>query len=267
MRPVYLAACAMYRDDAQYLAEWIEFHRLVGVERFYLYDNLSTDDHRAVLEPYVASGLVVVHERPVAFSFDALVETARQCMSEHRDDARWITFLDVDEFLFSPTGRPVSELLPEYEPWPAVYVQRLNFGSSGHVTRPAGFVIENYVTRRHRSPHHWIWGQVKVIADPKRVERCDSPHFYVYTDGLGVDEQMHPVEGGGNGPPISFETLRVNHYVTKSEQEYGEKLALWNDSETPRTYAAKERKNWDVLNEERDDAITRYVPALRDALG
>jgi Glycosyltransferase family 92 len=253
-----------------YLREWIEFHRLVGVERFYLYDNLSTDDHHTVLEPYVASGIAVVHERPVPFSFDALVETARQCMSEHRDDARWISFLDVDEFLFSPTSRPVAEVLRDYERWPAVYVQRLNFGSSGHVTRPSGFVIENYLTRRRRSPHHWIWGQVKVIADPKRVERCDSPHFYVYSDGVGVDEQKHPIDGGrsgrDSGPPISFERLRVNHYVTKSEQEYEEKLTLWNESETPRTYAARERENWDTLNRQPDDTITRYVPALRDAL-
>ena len=47
----YLAACTIYRDDADYLPEWIEFHRLVGVERFFLYDNGSTDDHLEVLAP------------------------------------------------------------------------------------------------------------------------------------------------------------------------------------------------------------------------
>jgi hypothetical protein len=265
MPPAYLAACAMYRNDARYLAEWIEFHRLVGVERFFLYDNMSTDDHHEVLEPYVASGVVVPHERNVPFSFDVLVETARQCMAEHRDDARWITYLDVDEFLFSPTGGLVSGLLPEYEQWPAVYVQRLNFGSSGHITRPDGLVIENFVTRRRRSPN-WVWGQVKVVADPRRFESCDSPHYFAYTDGIGVDEQKRPIDPGGAGPPVSFETLRVNHYVIKSEHEYEEKVALWNEGDSPRTYADKERANWDELNEQRDDAITRYAPALRDAL-
>ena len=34
----YLSICAVYRDEGPYLREWIEFHRLVGVERFYLYD-------------------------------------------------------------------------------------------------------------------------------------------------------------------------------------------------------------------------------------
>ena len=55
-RRVYLAACTIYRDDADYLGEWIEFHRLVGVERFVLYDNGSTDDHLDVLAPYLEEG-------------------------------------------------------------------------------------------------------------------------------------------------------------------------------------------------------------------
>ena len=45
-----------------YLAEWIEFHRLIGVERFFLYDNGSADDHEQVLAPYVDEGIVVVHD-------------------------------------------------------------------------------------------------------------------------------------------------------------------------------------------------------------
>ena len=28
------------------MREWIEFHRLMGVERFFLYDHDSVDDHR-----------------------------------------------------------------------------------------------------------------------------------------------------------------------------------------------------------------------------
>ena len=45
----YLSICAVYRDEAPYLREWVEFHRLVGVERFFLYNNDSVDEHREVL--------------------------------------------------------------------------------------------------------------------------------------------------------------------------------------------------------------------------
>src|SRR4051812_35685821 len=104
----YLAACTIYRDDAAYLAEWIEFHRLVGVERFFLYDNGSTDDHLEVLAPYIEQGLATVRDWPGPFLGrggrpKALVQAFEHCAGAHREDARWIAFLDVDEFLFSPT--------------------------------------------------------------------------------------------------------------------------------------------------------------------
>ena len=62
----YLSVCAMYQNEASYLQEWIEFHRLVGVERFFLYDNNSTDDHLDVLTPYIEEGTVVLHDWPLS---------------------------------------------------------------------------------------------------------------------------------------------------------------------------------------------------------
>ena len=48
--PIALAVCAIFRDEARYLAEWVSFQRVQGVERFYLYDNRSADDWRSELE-------------------------------------------------------------------------------------------------------------------------------------------------------------------------------------------------------------------------
>ena len=136
MSQAYLSACTIYRDGASYLAEWVEFHRLMGVERFFLYDNGSSDDHREVLAPYVDEGCVVVHDWPLPFIRTdgrpgALRGAFDHCLSAHRDDSRWIAFLDFDEYLFSPTGEPLSQVLPDYEQHPGVCVSRAEFGASG----------------------------------------------------------------------------------------------------------------------------------------
>src|SRR5712664_2683081 len=96
----YLAACAIYLDEAPFLQEWIEFHRLVGVEKFFLYNNLSTDDHRAVLATYVDDGTVVLKDW---LDKPGQASAYRDCLDQHREEARWIAFIDIDEFLFSPT--------------------------------------------------------------------------------------------------------------------------------------------------------------------
>lgn len=46
------------KNEAPYIREWIEFHRLVGVSKFYFYDNESDDDTPDVLAPYIADGIV-----------------------------------------------------------------------------------------------------------------------------------------------------------------------------------------------------------------
>ena len=34
-----LAACLKFKNEARFLAEWIRFHQLAGVEHFFLYYN------------------------------------------------------------------------------------------------------------------------------------------------------------------------------------------------------------------------------------
>ena len=42
-----VAVCAIFKNEAPYLKEWIEFNHLVGVEHFYLYNNNSVCAERS----------------------------------------------------------------------------------------------------------------------------------------------------------------------------------------------------------------------------
>ena len=274
----YLSICTMYRDHASYLLEWLEFHRLVGADHFFLYDNGSVDDHLEVLAPYLDEGLVEVEEWPV---FPGLAAAFDHCIEQHRDDSRWTAFIDIDEFLFSPTGTPLPEILRDYEEWPGVGVNRVPFGPSGHQTRPPGLVIENYVRRPKTAQT-----AIKSIVDPTAVERCAGAHRFDYLDGrCAVDEKKRvldpdrqlpaSVTGGGKGwrtnaaftESFSIERLRINHYGTKSVEEWQQKNALPRpDTGAPRTFVNAEfnlKRNDAVAD---DQAIMQYLPALREAL-
>jgi hypothetical protein len=269
----YLSICALYRDHATYLREWIEFHRLVGVDRFFLYDNESSDDHEEVLAPYVRRGIVEVNDWPTPTSVRkgapwGIIPAFDDCLGRHRDDSRWIAFLDVDEFLFSPTGRPLPDILRGFERFPAVEVSRLDFGPSGHRTRPAGLVIESYLRRRaYGSPENFVdLEHVKSIVDPTRVERARNGHGFFYTEGRAVyedGERAGDPPGSRRYPQASL--LRINHYVTKSEEEYEIKEARWAALGLARRPPSPRLYEW--LSAEQDEAITAYVPALRAVLG
>jgi hypothetical protein len=254
---VYLAVCSVYLNEAPYLREWIEFHRLVGVERFFLYDNGSTDDHLDVLEPYIDDGIVTLRE----WKASPLVQrdVFDDCIRAHREDARWIAFLDLDEFLFSPTDKGVAELLHEYERWPAIGVSWAMFSHSGHQTRPDGLVIESYKMRDREET-----GLMKMIVDPLRTVRCENAHWFSYDYGLPVDENGWPLSEG-QARWSSFERLRINHYASRSRDELGDKVERgggWNHL-----------RRWRKLDLDgeldlvHDDSIARLAPALEAALG
>jgi hypothetical protein len=265
----YLAVCATYKDHAAYLQEWIQFHRLVGVERFFLYDNESADEHEDVLAPYVEGGIVEVRHWPspahavnhwgLRFAFD-------DCLARHRDDARWIAFIDIDEFLFSPTGRQLPDVLRGFEQFSGVEVSVLAFGPSGHRAKPSGLVIESYLRRRSYMSQETDLEHVKSIVDPTRVDRTLNAHGFYYADGYAVYENGEranaEVPGSKTFPTASL--LRVNHYLTKSVHEYEAKRAQWQALGLPRR--PPNERFIELLSGEHDETITMYVPALREAL-
>ena len=101
-----LAVGAIFRNEARYLPEWIGFHLRQGVERFYLYENNSSDDWEAALAPF--GDVVELHRFP---RHPGQLAAYADCLDQHRRDTRWIAFIDIDEFLFSPTGRSLPDVL------------------------------------------------------------------------------------------------------------------------------------------------------------
>jgi hypothetical protein len=255
--PAYLSVCAVYRNEAPYLAEWIEFHRLVGVEHFFLYDNRSTDDHMDVLAPYREEGIVTLRDWDVPLLDQR--DTYDHCLKADRERSRWIAFIDLDEFLFSPTGQPLPELLAEYEGWPGIGVNWAVFGSSGHETRPAGLVIENYLMRIDHPINRFI----KSIVDPSRAVRCINVHDFEYESLMTMDENHYPIHGV-RSKSVSSSKLRINHYLTKSEEEARTKVDRpkeWQDHRRWRSSRIEEG-----FPQVEDRTILDYLAAVRQAL-
>ena len=92
---VHLAVCAIAKNEGPYFTEWIEWHRRQGVERFYIYDNESTDGTQALLKPYIEQGIVVYQPWP---GYRRQLAAYDHCLAHHRYEARWIAFIDLDEY-------------------------------------------------------------------------------------------------------------------------------------------------------------------------
>ena len=265
-RSYELVLCAVFRNDARFLREWIEFHRLVGVEKFVLFDNHSVDDFRSVLRPYVDSGLVSLHRLPrvrASYPFYRALQLRAYdaCVDRYRGRARWIACIDVDEFLNPQTGDSVVDLLGDFAAHPALAVHWVMFGPSGRVLRPDAPVIDAYTRCAVGGS-----ARVKVIVDPRRTQRFISPHHASYTGGaLAVNERGEPVAGGESEPP-AVTRIRINHYYTRSVEDFLAKYAANDGAKTGhkglRELAYAEREYSSGV----DTSIRRFLPRLEAAL-
>jgi hypothetical protein len=263
MAQAYLSVFAIYHNEARYLREWIEFHKLVGFDRFFLYNNFSTDHHREVLAPYVADGTVIHHEWPVE---PAQMAGYRDVLQRHGGDTHWLGFFDIDEFVFSPTGEAVADVLRGFEEFPGVGINEIPFGTSGHVAAPGGLAIESFVRRCELDkPRNRI---IKSLVQPGQVEDVGhDPHYFRYVEGRrAVTENKEPLRGSLT-ESVSVDLLRINHYITRSQEEREVKNAGPDVLRGGRRHLPKARQRDKMLEAEEDTTILRFAPALRTALG
>lgn len=262
-----LSICAVFKDEADYLSEWIDFHRLMGVEHFFLYNNNSADDYLERLRKPIADGVVTLIEWPQT---PGQLSAYKDCLSRFGSQSQWLAFIDLDEFLFSPEQKPVPDILHEYVASPAVAVNWVMFGSAGHETAPQAGVLDSYKLRGELDvvipyEHLRLSGQgyvpinchVKSIVQPEFVVDCINPHFFIYRAGLcAVDELRRPVPGPFTAS-VSVKRLRLNHYWSKSLEECRKKIAKGKaDSHGKRSweeFALRDSR----LNSVEDDVITQ----------
>jgi hypothetical protein len=269
----YLAVGCTFRDELPYLREWIEYHRLVGVERFYMYcDDDSPGAALQLLKPYIDLGLVVMAPFVAeGAKFAGLQPTIYGGFVQMAaDEVRWLACIDVDEFLLPVHADNVPEVLVPYEKYAALAVNWACFGSSGLRVTP-GLQTE-MLRMRLRNDRDENRG-FKSIVNPARVARPYNPHRFILADPeVLVDEFGAPVTGHyrNENTPFFGERLRINHYPIRSATAFAEKVSRWRDRGHPELGSVEAQRQYLSRydrNEVFDDTIQRFVPELRRRMG
>jgi len=204
------------KDEARYIPEYIEFHLLQGFDHFIFYDNGSTDNLLEVISPYIKEGLVEIRNYPPDVTVKKNFWVMDTCIHEQRGKSKWVHYHALDERLFCPDGKNLVEFLKDYDQYGGVSVGWLLFNSNGHVKRPDGLVIENFTNAFNDSHCH-----IKTIIQPeKAIRNIGNPHNFFFQSNNSVDENFNIVSGPFHPQNYSMDKIKLNHYLTMSEEEY-----------------------------------------------
>lgn len=232
-RKYNICIMAIFKNEEAYLEEWLQHHIKLGVNHFYLYCN-DPDIHKyTYLSNYDKYITVIDWTNKKNDKYKLYESIQRQayyhCVNTYKAECRFLMMLDIDEFLF-PTSYSSDINRYTREDVKAIKVPRYNYGSDGHMTKPPGDVTSNYKT------HEKICSSYKTIANTDYLD--ESKKFYgvhdynykhidgvVYNPYLAYSKEGYP--RGCTKNDINEIPFVINHYASKSKEEYIARCKMW----------------------------------------
>ncbi len=263
--PYYLSVVLIVKNASRYIEEWINYHRIVGVEKFYIYDNESNDNLREVLKPYIKSGIVEYFYWAGKKQQDIVYNDA---LKRLRLTSKYVAFIDDDEFIVPMNGKTIRNVLEELDlkaPEAGLVVSWWSYGSrETENTTINDLVIERF--KFHEKITKETKSAVKSIVNPRLAFRADYVHIFRYIKNFySVDENKNIcLKGLGNSNNVH--KIRINHYHTKSLDEFLKKKSR-GDAVYGEYYKENIVKHFDdcskACNVIEDDSMEKYVEPIK----
>jgi hypothetical protein len=225
-----LGIVTLFRNEANYLKEWIEYHHMLGVDHFLLYNDRSDDHWAEVLEPYIKSNLVEVFEwdKPEDRSLFPCWQLSayRDGIKRSLNNTKWLAFIDVDEFILPKKTATITECLNKYySSASGVYICWRNFGTNHVYVNPGEPILTRLTAASMIYHSRNAAGKSIVKVDAIDISKLWSPHEFVFKQGA----QCY----NGSGLPLMLKNgypkvdprhtskyIQINHYTLRDENFY-----------------------------------------------
>ncbi len=273
-----LGLVAIFKAEDDYLVEWIEFHRMMGVDHFILYDNGLEKSSQAILKPYCKKGIVThipfpdipgLRDGKHADTLSIQQLAYGDFILRFSHYFKYILQLDIDEFLFPKSHNTIQDVLNHYNNshLEKIEINVTNFGDNGHLTKPSGLVIENFT----KSGNCVVPRVVKSVSSTKYLSKVYAhTSVHRFSHRFSIKNMLtklffrYPIIVKGKTANNLFQ---LNHYITKSKEEFltkGEKYKIgWQYGKKNANLYTELNRQYNMVD---NHTILRYLPNLTNKL-
>lgn len=231
-RPKYdkkytLSICAPFLNEAPFLTEWIEYHKMLGVDHFYLYNNGSTDNYLEILQPYIDEGIVTLVEYP---GRQVQILIYKDFFKKYAHETQWVGLIDIDEFICPISVPSIKQWLLSHDRTPSIIIYWKQFGTSGIIEHDYNkLVMEQYTISR---PGLWHWGKCLINTNysPYKFDQIMHEAVMDLSSKLFMGGVL-PYDSNGHAytakrtlfKRTNCIDIQINHYFTKAWDVYNAK--------------------------------------------
>lgn len=240
--PKNLVACTMFKNCSEFLEQWILYHKSIGVEHFYLYDNDSSDYEQVerICKRYSDCCTLIQWHFPYRTKNSSLSgQTTSQNTTLYKySKHKWIIFTDLDEYIFSKESS-LTDVLSQYEKKrsqiSSLVMPCMWFGCSHNVEYDSTNFLQKLVYRKKDANGTKPGSGPKSIVIPENVK--------VYS--------IHRCIKGLKEISLDPSILRFNHYfcLTNNGKRY-------KATTTRARVVNKNKCNCEIFDEVFDDSLS-----------
>jgi hypothetical protein len=264
MKKHFLTFVSVFKNENDYLREWLEYHLMMGVDHFYLYDQDGGLDAMEILRPYEKTGKVTrhpwthfdgtKHDKTTKFyERDKSHIAFSHCAKNYRHEAQWIQKIDIDEFLVpNDRGSSLTGWLKEQDLLnvKGARTYRYNFGNNSHIENPHGLVTESYTKREAEYSDYKDVCNTNFITDNRYRYNSHKWSYKAFKSGEFVSDKDKT-------------GFHINHYYTKSFEEYKNRQNVMRSRNNSLEGFGKMNEELNVME---DDWMLRYKEELLEKL-
>lgn len=202
-----LVVCAVFKNEAHILEEWILHYLHHGFEHIYLINDFSSDNYMDIINKY--SENITLYHNDIIHGFAKKKQVDiyhKYFMTDAFKNSKWVAIFDLDEFLYSPSEINIKNIIDRYDDYNAILVDWVHFGSNGHILQPHS-VVEGFTKR---APITTVLYNNKTIFKPDKLK----------------DLEIHTTKVEGKTIHLKYSNeslippLILNHYNIQSKNFY-----------------------------------------------
>lgn len=222
---VFIAA--MVRNEHRDIREWVSHHRKVGIEHISLYDDSSRRGYDKEIGDYIKDGYVDITPWPGKYMFRQHAMYCDFCFTRRQwGNNDWGAFIDADEFICLDQHADVQHFMDEYREFAGVILSWVTYGADGHLSRPQPKrpLRDTFVTPvpLARENHNF-----KTIAKFNDIAFWNDVHRFTPKKDKRLVNTQREIVLDSYQPQVLY-GAHIKHYITKSWQEFLERLERGN---------------------------------------
>lgn len=218
----------MIKDEHLYLDEWINHHLKIGFHEIYLYEDYDSLSHKEITNKY--NNVFLFNVKDVGLVKDNPERQKSLYLyftTKYKDKMDWCAFIDIDEFIILD-GITLQSLCDNFfnTEYNAFCLYWKLFNANGHITRPSGGLVESYTkevsVQLIEAKSMFLYKS--IVNMHKDITNWVNPHAPNKTcDTTGQRIDYNPKLNN-----IVYAYGHINHYFTKSFEDYEQRLQRGN---------------------------------------